>query len=112
VKVNWKGVGKLAYAVVKIAVPAIQDVEDRARELKTAKGDAKKTAAIALVKQGMHTVEDVTGKDFVNDPEFDAVLGDLNDVLVRLNNLEAKKAAVFVPATAAELGTVHGSTGE
>lgn len=112
-KVNWKAVGKLAYGVVKLAVPAIQEVEDRAKDLHTAKGDAKKTAAIALVKQGMHTVEDITGKDFVNDPEFDAVLGDLNDILVRLNNLEAKKAAgPFVPATAAELGTVHGSTGE
>lgn len=97
-KIQWKNIGKLAYSVVKIAVPAIQDVEDRAKELKAAKGDAKKTAAIALIKQGMLTAEDVTGKDFVNDPEFDAVLSDLNDILVRLNNLEAKKAAA--PASA------------
>jgi hypothetical protein len=104
--------GKVAYGIAKMFFPAIQQVEDRAKDVAHLKGDAKKAAAIALVKEGMKTAEDISGHDLVNDPEFDAVLGDLNDVLVRLHNVQAKKTPAFVQPTAEQLGVMHGSTGE
>jgi hypothetical protein len=104
--------GKIAYGILKLFVPAIQQVEDRAKDVAHLKGDAKKAAAINLVKEGMKAAEDLSGHDLVNDPEFDAVLGDLNDVLVRLHKVTGKAPAAFAPATAVQLGVTTGSTGD
>jgi hypothetical protein len=89
-KFDVKAAAKIALAIVKIAVPSVGAVEDAAKQVATLKGDAKKTAAIELVKAGMHAAEDITDKNIVNDPEFDGVLNDLNDVLVRLHKVAGK----------------------
>jgi hypothetical protein len=51
-KFDVKAAAKIALAIVKIAVPSVGAVEDAAKQVATLKGDAKKTAAIELVKAG------------------------------------------------------------
>jgi len=108
---------KLVSAIVGALLPSIKKVQDDAIALQQARtGQEKALAAIALAKDALLAAEDVSGKDIVNDPEWEAVIASLNDILVRATKLAAKKQQATligaVPASAASLGVPAGSTGD
>lgn len=110
---KWKGIARFVYAGVKIMVPQIQKVEDDIKAVKS--GPDKKKAVLDAVFDGSDLVESVTDKRLLSDPRVREVFGKVNDAIVEAHNVVTRVDAELkarTPASAAELGLSHGSTGE
>jgi hypothetical protein len=67
-------------------------------------GAEKKAAAIPLIFDSMALLEQLAAKDLVNDEALKALVGNLNDTIVKATNLERD-----IRARIAELKAVKGS---
>lgn len=95
-KVNWKQIGKLAVAVVSIAVPQIGVAEAAFEGILSAGGDKRAKVREAVIA-GILAAEDITDKELVNEAEVVASIDNVIDAIVHVQNtvasVKARKAA-------------------
>jgi hypothetical protein len=120
-KFDWKAIARLGTAVVAGATghgelvnaeAAVENAVDASAAHKPVEEQVDVYAALAV--QVIETAEGFSGKELVDDASVQLLIRGVHDALHALAvGLAAKKgAAAFAPALAAQLGVLHGSTGE
>lgn len=122
IRFNWKAILPVAKLFLAQASPAAlrveQEAEDAIKNGKTMTSTEKRDRFVQIAIDSVPAVEDVSGKDLLNDPEIARLAGGVGDAVVAFKNgLAAKHAglpvpAPFKPATADQLGIPAGSPGE
>ena len=88
---TFLSVGKV---LLENMVPGVATIESIAKTLPGLKGQAKADAVIDLGVNSILAAEGITGKDFVNDAEFQAGVQEVNDGLVKVLHAVQRKTPV------------------
>ena len=82
---------KVGQVLIENMVPGVAQVEAIAKSIPALKGKAKADAVIDLSVQSILAAEGISGKDFVENAEFQAGITEVNEGLVKV--LHAVQAA-------------------